>query len=411
MIFGNTDRRFGAVTKTIHWLTALMILTVIPLGVIATDMAPDAVAHGATEDVLNRTLMLFSLHKTVGVMIFLLSLVRIAWAIVQPAPGPLPDTPRIQTLAAQTVHWLLYGSLLLVPLTGWLYHSAATGFAPILWPFGQSLPFVPQSQTLASVFAGLHILLQRVLVLAIFLHVAGALVHHFVYRDATLLRMWPGRSEPPVPVDQSRSALPIAIAAAVWAIAVAVGAGLGMYATQRPGDGSGTALATNTSGWTVSDGTLAITIEQLGSPVSGRFEDWTASIFFQERDSAGIAGRVDVTVAIQSLRLGAVSSQAIGADFLDATSFPVANFRGDILRTAQGYVLSGPLTIRGFSVPVLMPFDLTVTGDTATVSGALSVDRLAHEIGTTVTDPKTLGQYVQVQVDLTAERALQVGRP
>ncbi|MDK3072931.1 cytochrome b/b6 domain-containing protein [Sedimentitalea sp. JM2-8] len=411
MNFANTDRRFGAVTKTLHWLTALMILIVIPLGLIANRMAQEAFAPGTTEDLLNRSLLLFSLHKTVGVAIFLLSLARISWAFLQPAPGPLPETPRIQMLAARTIHWLLYGSLLLVPLTGWLHHSAATGFAPILWPFGQSLPFVPPSEALASVFAGLHIVLQRVLVLAILLHVAGAFLHHFAYRDATLLRMWPGRSEIPVPVARGRSALPGALALAIWAIAVAVGAGLGMYATERPGESSGVPLATETSGWTVTDGTLAITIEQLGSPVAGRFDDWTASIFFEERDSIGIAGHVDVTVSIRSLALGSVSSQATGPDFLDGIDFPVAHFRSDISRTTEGYVLSGPLTIRGISVPVSMPFDLTLAGDTATVSGAVIVDRLMHGIGTTVTDPKTLGRYVQVKVDLTAERVPPSGNP
>ena len=135
----NTPRSFGTVTRTFHWLTALLILTAIPLGVIANRLPYD------TAQALAQKAQLFSLHKTLGIAAFLLGLARILWALVERHPAPLHPDRKAELTLASAVHWLLYISLVAVPLTGWVHHAAVTGFAPILWPFGQTLPVVPLS--------------------------------------------------------------------------------------------------------------------------------------------------------------------------------------------------------------------------------------------------------------------------
>ena len=132
----NSAQSFGLVTRTFHWLTALMILTAIPLGVIANQLPYDSA------EALAQKAELFSLHKTLGVAAFLLGLARILWALVERHPAPLHPERRAELTLAGAVHWLLYISLVAVPLSGWVHHAAVTGFAPILWPFGQTLPFV-----------------------------------------------------------------------------------------------------------------------------------------------------------------------------------------------------------------------------------------------------------------------------
>ena len=136
----NTLQRYGSVARTLHWLTALLILTAIPLGLVATDMPFD------TGEALAAKANLFSIHKTVGVAAFFVALIRILWAFTQPRPVPLHPDRRAETWLADLVHWMLYVSMLAVPLSGWVHNAAVTGFAPILWPFGQTLPFVPQSE-------------------------------------------------------------------------------------------------------------------------------------------------------------------------------------------------------------------------------------------------------------------------
>jgi len=228
----NTTARYGSVAKVFHWLTALLIVTIVPVGLIANGMAQDIrdPSIASTVEDFTRTFYLFSLHKTLGVAIFFVALARIIWAVSQPKPGPLNGDGRIGSFGAQTMHWLLYGSLLAVPLTGWISHAATSGFAPIRWPFGQTLPFVPKDADLAATFAGLHGLMGQVMAVAILLHIAAALKHHFFDRDATLRRMLPGRANAPAPDPHKSTVWPFITALAIWAGTIAVGITVGAIA-------------------------------------------------------------------------------------------------------------------------------------------------------------------------------------
>lgn len=401
----DTDRGYGAVTKSFHWLTALLILTALPLGWIASDLAEQLrdPAATASDAEIARAALLFSLHKTVGLAVFFVALARILWALSQTRPGLLNAEHRAEATLAHLAHWLLYGSLLLVPLTGWIHHAATTGFAPILWPFGQSLPFVPKSPAVAEVFGGLHYLLMMVLVGALLAHVAGALKHLLVDRDFTLQRMLPGFGAGPQPPAAHRSALPAGLAALVWAGALGIGALGGIFVPhdQRP---QAAVLEQVASDWQVQEGTLEITVQQMGKPVTGSFADWTAAISFDAPDRPGPAGEVEVKVAIASLTLGSVTAQAMGADFFDAAAFPTASFSGRIEKTADGYVARGPLRLKGAEVQIELPFTLTLDGDSARMEGALSLDRLAFGIGAGMANESSLGHQVAVRVQLTARR-------
>ncbi|MFD1341796.1 cytochrome b/b6 domain-containing protein [Litorisediminicola beolgyonensis] len=393
----NTPTRYGTVTKTLHWATALGIFLAIALGIVAErwPMADDAAR--ATK------IALFSAHKTLGVTLLALALVRIAWAVTQAKPAPLHPERRLETLAASTVHWLLYGSLVAVPLTGWLHHATAPGFAPILWPFGQGLPGLAASERLTEVFSALHLVLNWVLGLSIALHVAGALKHAFFDRDATLARMLPGRTEAGLPGRHPGAALPIAAALAVWAAAFGIGAGTGLFSADD--QGASAELAEVESQWQVTEGTLAITVQQMGSEVSGQFADWTADIAFEERDAPGTRGSVRVEIATGSLTLGSVTKQATGPDFLATEAHPVAIFEAEIMTATDGYAAEGTLTLSGETVPVTLPFQLRIDGDRAVMEGALTLDRRNFGIGSGMTDPDQLGFSVQVEVSLTATRA------
>ncbi|MEL7126028.1 MAG: cytochrome b/b6 domain-containing protein [Pseudomonadota bacterium] len=404
MSLTNTASSYGGVTKTLHWLTALLILTLIPLGVVANNMAYELRNASAPSDaLLAQTAWLFSLHKTLGVAVFFVALARIAWALTQPKPGLLHPDRKAESLAAETVHWLLYGSLVLVPLSGWIHHAAASGFAPIWWPLGQNLPLVPKSEAVAAAMAGAHWVLTKVLAASLLLHIAGALKHHFVDRDMTLRRMWFGNPDLPRAEGTHRHAAPITAALAAWALALSGGAAMGVYAPHGA-DLGGVALEEVASDWEVQEGTLAIRVTQLGSEVEGAFADWTAAITFDETVEDGAAGNVEVTVAIASLTLGSVTAQAMGPDYFDATTFPTATFTADIIPVVDGYEARGSLTIRDQSVPVTLPFSLSVNGNDASMSGGLTLDRRNFGIGDNMADESSLAFAVAVDVDLVATR-------
>lgn len=112
-----------------HWLVALMILSNIALGLLA-DWLPYE-----TQCELQLKARTFSIHKTLGISIFAVALLRIVWALIQPRPRPLHPERTAETFLAETVHWSLYAALIVVPLSGWVQHAASEGFAPIIWPF------------------------------------------------------------------------------------------------------------------------------------------------------------------------------------------------------------------------------------------------------------------------------------
>lgn len=392
----NTHQRYGGVTKTFHWLTALLILTLILLGWIADELPFD------TDTELARKAWLFSLHKTLGVAAFFVAVARILWALSQPHPGLLNADKRLESFLASLVHWLLYGALVIVPLSGWIGHAAASGFAPIWWPLGQNLPLVPKDTNVEHFFGALHWAAGRVLIGAIFLHIAGALKHHMIDRDSTLRRMLPGTPVIGTLPPQHRSKAPLIAAVALWA------ATFGFAAVVSRGDAAepatAPALAQVSSEWQVQQGQIEISVNQFGSTVTGQFADWTAEIDFDETSDMGKAGTVTTTIAIPSLTLGSVTGQALAPDFFDAPTFPTARFTADILHGSDGYIAQGRLTIKDQSLPFAFPFSLAINGEAAEMRADLTLDRRDFGIGSNVNDENTLGFAVTVKITLTAQR-------
>ncbi|MFQ6548769.1 cytochrome b/b6 domain-containing protein [Aestuariibius sp. 2305UL40-4] len=396
----NTDIRYGGIAKTFHWTVMLLIATLIPLGIYASNLAhlaeADPAAYGA------RAGFWFSLHKTLGIILFGVAVLRILWSLIQKKPVPLHPKRRVETFLAETVHWLLYASLILVPLAGWVSHAASTGFAPIWLPIGQDLPFVPKSYTLEQLAGHLHIIFERVLIFALALHVIGALKHHFIDRDATLRRMWFGWTELPqlstLRPDHGRA--PVIATVVVYVAALGIGAGLGMYdvsAAPRP-DVAESNRASAGGNWAVEAGSLSITVEQFGSPVNGQFNDWTAEIEFDEGTGTGA---VEVSIDIGSLTLGSVTQQAMGSDYFDVETHPRAVFDAVIL-PGEGdgtYFADGTLTLKGIEAPVMLPFTLSIADGTAQMQGETVLDRRNYGIGSGESDP---GFEVGVTIELTA---------
>ncbi len=386
---------YGTVTKTFHWLTALLILTVIPLGAVANRLPYETNAQLAFKA------QLFSLHKTLGLIVFAVALARIIWALTQTKPGTLHPERKVETMLADLVHWLLYISLVAVPLTGWIHHAATEGFAPHLLPIGQDLPFVPNDESIAKLFGGLHWVWSKILIGAILLHIAGALKHQFVDKDTTLRRMWFGHSDTATGAHQSNLAAPIA-ALAIYVAATATGAAAGLYTAKS--DVVQADLAQVSSEWTVTEGQIALTITQFGSPVSGAFNDWTAAITFDE-NATGVLGNVETTIAIGSLQIGSVTNDALGTDFFNAEAFPTAVFAADITSDGSGgYIADGTLTIKDIAAPLTLPFTLNIEQDTAQMDGSVVIDRRTFNIGQSMSDESNLAFAVTVDIALTATR-------
>ena len=399
MPLANTPDRYGTVAKVLHWLLALLILANIALGFLA-DWLPFE-----TQEALQFKAGAFSVHKTLGIAILAVALLRIVWALVQPRPRPMHPERLAETFLAEAVHWSLYAALVAVPLSGWVQHAASEGFAPILWPLGQSLPLVPKSETVERIAGATHWVFGWILIAAVAVHVLGALKHVFE-RDGTLARMWFGRAAIQVPGGHAGTAGPAAMLAA--AVCVAGGVAVVWLSAETAPESEPVAAAEQVSGggnWAVESGTIGIVVAQFGSEVTGSFSQWQADITFDETVERGEAGAVRVEISIPSLTLGSVTQQAMGPDYFDAEVHPTAVFDAVIEAGEDGHVASGTLDLAGRVAEVVLPFTLEIEGERAVMAGGTTLDRRDFAIGEGTTDPGTLGFEVEVAVELSATRA------
>ena len=395
MSLSNTSHRYGPVARGLHWLVAVLIVVSWGLGYWAEGLAFD------TPDALALKVSAFSWHQTLGIMAFFLALMRVIWALFQPHPHPVSPEHRAEVWMATMVHWLLYVAMLLVPLTGWIHHAATSGFAPVLLPFGDDLPLIPKSEQLAHLAGAAHVIFVWLIFVAVGLHVAGALKHVVVDRDVTLARMLRG-TEGGRPGPQPVGARGAAIA--IWAVAAALAFG-GALQDQAPVPTQGASSAPTEAAarnWTVESGTLDIAVRQMGAEVQGRFEKWQADIQFDPQWTEG--NHVTVRIDVASLKLGSVSAQATGPEFLDAPVHPEAVWQADIRPEGAGWRAEGPLVLHGVEAPFVLDFDLVIEMDQARMKGTGRIDRRAFEVGRTYGDEKTVGFDVPVTVELVARR-------
>ncbi|HYC68029.1 cytochrome b [Brevundimonas sp.] len=171
--------RYSTVSLILHWLIAALVVTQIIL----------IQAHEATDGPISREFV--NIHKSVGLSILVLTLIRLGWRIANPAI-PLPaETPRWQKLAARATHVLFYVLLIAMPLVGWAASSAAGRdilfFGLFEWP---ALPIGGGRDT-ARDLMDLHETAAKLLIALVVLHILGALKHQFVDRDNVLHRMIP----------------------------------------------------------------------------------------------------------------------------------------------------------------------------------------------------------------------------
>jgi cytochrome b561 len=177
----NSPVRYGWVAQALHWGVVVLLVVQVTLGKIA-----DGLPVG-----LER-LVTMSRHKSFGITILGLAIIRLAWRWLDPPPLPT-RMPRWQEVAARLNHWALYVLLFALPLTGWLMSSAAN--RPASWFGLVQLPdFVAPDERLEEAFEAAHEFLVNALFALVGLHVAAALKHQFVDRDGLFLRMLPGRA-------------------------------------------------------------------------------------------------------------------------------------------------------------------------------------------------------------------------
>lgn len=176
----NTERSWGAIARFLHWLVAALVFAQIPLGWAAE-----------TWRLSPMKLDLFVWHKSAGMLILVITILRLGWRLANPTPELPRGTMPLERWAARASHLLLYLVLLAMPVSGWIINSAANVPFRIFWLV--PLPaIVAPDKRLADAAGVVHFWLFLALAILLVVHIAAALRHHFVKRTDVLARMLHG---------------------------------------------------------------------------------------------------------------------------------------------------------------------------------------------------------------------------
>ncbi len=181
MLLKSDDTQWGSLAKFFHWAVVILILIQGTIGLIMTSL-PKTPA----------VIPVYTVHKSLGLTILALALLRLAWRIFDRRPVDPHNVPQWQYVVARSTHVLLYVLLFAVPLSGWLMDSASAlrplyyfGWFKVPSVTGGPMPHV------RDVMDTLHPVLFWVLIGVAVVHLAAALQHHFFKNDDVLARMWP----------------------------------------------------------------------------------------------------------------------------------------------------------------------------------------------------------------------------
>jgi cytochrome b561/polyisoprenoid-binding protein YceI len=338
MMLRNTSERWGTVSQLLHWVIVALVATQFTLAYLAAGLPLGL-----------HKLALLARHKSFGITILALALVRLAWRLSSRGPGVPENLNAVERRLASGTHAGLYACLFLMPLTGWLMSSAKK--YPVSWFGLAQLPdLVAPNEALFSTLRAVHQSISYALLALILLHVAGALRHQFVLKDNLMKRMLP------------------CVCLALLILGPA---------------------KVRADEWTVDPGRskLSFSFTQAGAVNTGKFDKFIVTL--SGRADALASAKLDVTVDIASINTGDKDRDDTlrGPDLFDAKKYPTGRFAAAGLepKGSGKYLASGNLTLRSVSRPVRLPLsfrEVTEGGQPVLyLDGSVTVNRLDFGIG------------------------------
>jgi cytochrome b561/polyisoprenoid-binding protein YceI len=373
---------YSGIAKLLHWLIAAFVIALLGVGLAMTRISD-----------LQLKYELYQLHKSMGVTVLGLMILRVVWRLTATPPAMPPQMAAWERQAAHGTHVLLYLLLLAMPLTGWATVSAALPpfnfptllYSRIPWPH---IPFIEQltldqKKTVEPLLKNVHAALGWTLLLLVGLHIAAALRHGFILKDGIMLRMLPRV------LNVSRKLIvPFALAALF----------------------GGGALPAAAQEWAIDKSLSKVSFEAQagGQAVPGEFKQFEAEIHFDPDDpgSAEISAAIDMNNVTSGQ--AQVDTALLGKEWFDTQTYPTAGFRSRSVKAGKAdgeYTIDATITIKDVSKNVTMPIRLAINEGEAKVKGETAINRSEFGIG-----PKgpvsgmVIGDVVKLRLDLVAKR-------
>ena len=311
MTIRNNATRWGWLSMALHWLVVFLIVGQFVLTSLAEDLPLGL-----------QKLIVLARHKSDGILILALVLVRLLWRRYSPGPALPGGLKPWERVLAHLTHYGLYALLLVTPLMGWLM-SSAKGYSVSFFNLFPLPNLVGRSDAVYDFTHEAHELLAWAMAVLVGLHVLAALKHHFVLKDNVLRRMLP-------------------FTKFMFIGALLLGAGVARPASWRTDP---------------AQSTLSFSFVQAGASNTGRFAKFTVSA--DAATSQLVGGSLIVSIDTASLDTQDKDRDTTlrGADLFSVAKFPAARFSSTKLVADKAGTLSatGTLTIRGVSRTVTLP--------------------------------------------------------
>jgi cytochrome b561 len=177
--YGTRKDHYPATSKLLHWLVVVCVLTTAPVAITMVRVAP-----GSTQDTL------YNFHKSLGVLILVLMVLRLINRLVAGAPVADPGIEPWQRTVSSIVHTSLYVLLLAMPIVGYIANSVYGASTPFFGLFSLP-PIAGKNEELAKQLFAIHRWVGWLVIVLVLTHVSAALYHYFIRRDTVLQRMLP----------------------------------------------------------------------------------------------------------------------------------------------------------------------------------------------------------------------------
>lgn len=412
---------YSSVSRLLHWLVAAGIVLQFMLG----ERAEEAAVNGD----LPAQLAALAQHKSIGITVLGLALMRVIWRAVMPVQLPPLATTTSALLSqerlAKLMHIALYALLFFLPLSGWLM-SSASGYSVSWFNLAQLPDLIGPSESAKELLQTLHNGAGKLLFVLAVGHLLAALKHWFIDKDGVMGRMgnpagavvfvatiaagvaftWPGDTTPANPSSRPDPDSPSLTQKSAVSVATPP-APEGSSAEGEPTSANPEPVNALPDQWNLhaDDSYIRFTAQQAGADFTGEWERFTAAIRFDANDLANSSARVTIDATALETNDEERDEILAGLDWFDSENFGTVIFSADNFKpTSSGFSTPGTLTVRGASYPVTFDFAVDSEENFHTLTGTARLDRLELQLGTIDwLDTEWVSQFVHVEVRVQAD--------
>ncbi|MFT5894876.1 MAG: cytochrome b561/polyisoprenoid-binding protein YceI [bacterium] len=371
----STPLRYGDTAIIFHWLIAFLIIGLLAIGKFMTGLEEnDPVRFALTQ-----------WHKSFGIAVLLLSVLRLLWRFTHKPPPEPASLPTWQKHVSGLVHLALYALMLALPITGWIMVSASplnldtVLFGVIPWPHIPPFPDLPNKESIAAAFHDYHEFAGTALIVLLLAHIGAALKHHLFDKDTILLRMLP---------NWASAAFKSRIATALTLLMAAAGTLFWINASQ----GGAPILAAGES-------EVSFIADVTGEATAGIFTSSTVVATLDETNPANSTISATVITASITSENYQVAGSLPDADWFDVENHPEAIFQSSSVEAGVNgeLLVTGDLTIKGLTQSVTFTMILSTEDERRIARGSFPIDRREFSMGL---ESQATADYVGFEVQI-----------